>query len=172
MKGAAITIIMKSKVERCLHPILIVLMDILRPNLTPRTARRLHVTMYRYLCMGQETKSPRLVVTYVIHPSSLLQSDSTNGNSPFDAPGNLHRHKNTLQRSKLNGLGPILSLLPENLMYYIISFIDYFERNPTILLVSHCMTKLLTRPEFLFELKYVHEKCQNEIECNYYPSEK
>ncbi|KAL3764698.1 hypothetical protein ACHAWU_001528 [Discostella pseudostelligera] len=141
---------MKSKVERCLHPILIVLMDILRPNLTPRTARRLHV----------------------IHPSSLLQSDSTNGNSPFDAPGNLHRHKNTLQRSKLNGLGPILSLLPENLMYYIISFIDYFERNPTILLVSHCMTKLLTRPEFLFELKYVHEKCQNEIECNYYPSEK
>lgn len=84
----------------------------------------------------------------------------------FTAPTNLHQNGLLGHSGIKNGLGPILSLLPENLLYYIISYIDYFERNPTMLLISHAMTNMLTRPDFLFELKHVHEKSGVKFECS------
>ena len=65
------------------------------------------------------------------------------------------------QHCKQCGLGPFLSLLPESIMYSIISYIDYVDRQPTLLLVSHGMSKLLKRPEFLLEMKNIHERSRN-----------
>ena len=65
------------------------------------------------------------------------------------------------QHCKQYGLGPFLSLLPESIIYSIISYIDYVDRQPTLLLVSHGMSKLLKRPEFLLEMKHIHEKRRN-----------
>jgi len=81
----------------------------------------------------------------------------------FRTPNMLSGHlKSPLtQHCKQNGLGPFLSLLPESIMYSIISYIDYVDRQPTLLLVSHGMSKLLKRPEFLLEMKNIHERSRN-----------
>ena len=54
-----------------------------------------------------------------------------------------------------HGLGPFLSVLPESIIYSIVSYVDYFDRHPTLMLVSHGMTSILTRPEFLLEMKHI-----------------
>ena len=52
-----------------------------------------------------------------------------------------------------HGLGPYLGTLPESIIYSICGYIDYIDRHPTLMLVSQGMTSILTRPEFLLELK-------------------
>jgi hypothetical protein len=54
------------------------------------------------------------------------------------------------------GLGPFLSNLPESILYSIVNFIDYRERHPKLFLISHGMTSILTRPDFLLETKHIH----------------
>ncbi|KAL7434764.1 hypothetical protein ACHAXM_007572 [Skeletonema potamos] len=54
------------------------------------------------------------------------------------------------------GLGPFLSNLPESIIYSIVNFIDYRERHPKLCLISHGMTSILTRPDFLLETKHIH----------------
>jgi hypothetical protein len=54
------------------------------------------------------------------------------------------------------GLGPYLGVLPESIIYAIFGYIDYTERHPTLMLVSRGVTNMLTRPEFLLELKHSH----------------
>ncbi|KAL7458720.1 hypothetical protein ACHAWC_010356 [Mediolabrus comicus] len=52
-----------------------------------------------------------------------------------------------------DGIGPFLSILPESIIYSIVNYIDYRERHPKLLLISHTMTNILTRPEFLLQTR-------------------
>ncbi|KAL7540400.1 hypothetical protein ACHAXR_010320 [Thalassiosira sp. AJA248-18] len=90
--------------------------------------------------------------------SSLLSSPSL---SPVVKRYSLQPRRKD-QNCRHYGLGPFLSKLPESIIYSIIAFMDYFDRQPKMLLVSHGMTKLLTRPEFLFEMKHAHEQMNND----------
>ncbi|KAL3782511.1 hypothetical protein ACHAWO_005286 [Cyclotella atomus] len=77
---------------------------------------------------------------------------STFGFSPSDCSG-----QDPIAECIHYGLGPHLGILPESIIYAIVGYIDYTERHPTLMLVSRGMTSILTRPEFLLELKHAHK---------------
>lgn len=59
-------------------------------------------------------------------------------------------HSNCIHR----GLGPYFGTLPESIIYSIFGYIDYIDRHPTLMLISQGVTSILTRPEFLLQLKH------------------
>lgn len=87
---------------------------------------------------------PSTATKYTLLPRSIKHTDTaTNTSCHDDSCEQLH-----------HGLGPLLGILPESILYSIISYIDYTERHPTLHLLSQGMTNLLSRPELLLEMKH------------------
>ena len=103
--------------------------------------------------LPRQTASPRQI------QSLSLQNAKKN---PL-LPRSIHKQKNPPSTNNVSskkclhhGLGPFLEILPESIIYSIISYIKYVDRHPTLLLISHGMTLLVTRPELLLEMKHSH----------------